>query len=194
MGSPRVTPALSLGLRRMAEQAWAKAVAGSNSKGDRAFLVVASSYWNTPRISQHDIARTLSARGPTVFLEPTWMGHRPRWSTSFDDGGPIVVGGPAIPRGLRIGVLSRLNLLLGLATWRALLDAAPRGRRLVTWVVEYRLAWALEREGFRPPFVFHNVDVRRRERTRAGWPAWRRSAHAHRRRRPISFAVRIPRP
>src|SRR5258708_31579814 len=90
----QVTGGLSRLLRSMAERAWARA----GTHGDRAFLVVAGSYWDVPRISQHDVARTFAARGPTVFLEPTWQGNRPHWPVSFDDGGPVVVAGPAIPR------------------------------------------------------------------------------------------------
>jgi hypothetical protein len=72
---------LSRLLRPMAERAWERA----GSHGDRAFLVVAGSYWDAPRISQHDVARTLAERGPTVFLEPSWQGNRTRWPVSFAD-------------------------------------------------------------------------------------------------------------
>jgi hypothetical protein len=151
----QVTGVLSRLLRPMAERAWARA----GTHGDRAFLVIAGSYWDAPRISQHDVARTFAARGPTVFLEPTWQGNRTRWPVSFDDGGPVVVAGPAIPRGIQFEPVWRSNLLLGLATWRALADAAPRGRRLVTWVLDFRFVPVMERERFRPKFLFHNVDI-----------------------------------
>jgi hypothetical protein len=139
----------------MAERAWERA----GSHGDRAFLVVAGAYWDAPRISQHDVARTLAERGPTVFLEPSWQGNRKRWPVSFDDGGPTVVAAPAIPRGVRFNAVWRTNLLLGVATWRALADAAPRGRRLLTWVVDFRLVPAMESARFRPSFLFHNADI-----------------------------------
>jgi hypothetical protein len=139
----------------MAERAWERA----GKHGDRAFLVIASSYWNEPRISQHDVARTFARRGPTVFLEPAWIGNRQNWGVSFDDGGPTVIAGPAIPRGVRFRAVARANLMLGLATWRALAEAAPADRPLVTWVLEFRFAPVMEFDGYRPPFVFHNVDV-----------------------------------
>jgi hypothetical protein len=139
----------------MAQRAWGRA----GRHGDRAFLVVASSYWNEPRISQHDVARTFARRGPTIFLEPGWIGNRRDWGTKFIDDGPTVIAGPAIPRGVRFPAVARTNLMLGLATWRALAETAPADRPLVTWVLDFRFASVMEYEGYRPPFVFHNVDV-----------------------------------
>jgi len=43
--------------------------------------------------------------------------------------------------------------------WRALADTAPAGRRLLTWVLDFRLVPAMESSRFRPSFVFHNVDI-----------------------------------
>jgi hypothetical protein len=146
---------LSRLLRPMAERAWERA----GTHGDRAFLVIGSSYWNEPRISQHDVARTFSRRGPTIFLEPAWIGNRRKWDPSFTDDGPTVIAPPAIPRGIRFGAVAQFNLMLGLATWRALAEAAPAHRRLVTWALEFRFAPVIERDGYRPRFVFHNVDV-----------------------------------
>jgi hypothetical protein len=153
--APLVSRGVSTLLRSMAERTWARA----GAHGDRAFLVVAGSFWNAPRISQHDVARTLSQRGPTVFLEPSWVGRRDSYPVSFDDGGPTVVAGPAIPRGIRWSSVWRTNLKLGVATWRALADAAPPGRRLLTWVLDFRLVPAMDSAGFRPSFLFHNVDI-----------------------------------
>jgi hypothetical protein len=146
---------LSRLMRPMAERAWARA----GKHGDRAFLVIASSYWNEPRISQHDVARTFARQGPTIFLEPTWIGNRRKWDAKFNDDGPTVIAGPAIPRGVRFRSVAQANLMLGLAAWRALAETAPPDRQLVTWVLEFRFAPVLEFDGYRPPFVFHNVDV-----------------------------------
>jgi hypothetical protein len=153
--SRAVSGPLSRLLRPLAERAWERA----GSRGDRAFLVIGSSYWNEPRISQHDVARTFARRGPTIFLEPAWIGNRKNWDASFSDDGPTVIAPPAIPRGIRIGAVAQINLMLGLATWRALVEAAPAHRRLVTWALEFRFAPVIERDAYRPPFIFHNVDV-----------------------------------
>jgi hypothetical protein len=141
----------------MAQRAWARA----GTHGDRAFLVVASSYWNEPKISQHEVARTLARRGPTIFLEPAWIGNRRNWGASFADDGPTVISPPAIPRGIRVGAVAKLNLMFGFAMWRALVEAAPANRRLVTWVLEFRFASIIEGDGYRPRFVFHNVDIQK---------------------------------
>lgn len=152
---PGATRGVARLLRGMARRAWARA----GTHGDRAFLVVAGSYWNAPRISQHDVARTLAQRGPTLYLEPSWQGNRQVWKVSFEDSGPTVIAGPAIPRGIRFKAVWQTNLQLGVAIWQALADAAPAGRRLVTWVLDFRLVPAMERARFRPDFLFHNVDI-----------------------------------
>lgn len=150
-----VSGPLSRTLRAFAQRAWRRA----GTHGDRAFLVVASSYWNEPQISQHDIARTFAQRGPTIFLDPAWKGNRTDWGITSKPGDPVVVSGPAIPRGVRFGHIARLNMILGLATWRALVDAAPGDHRLVIWALEFRFAPVLRAEGYWPPFIFHNVDI-----------------------------------
>jgi hypothetical protein len=70
-----------------------------------------------------------------------------------------VVAGPAIPRAVRINAVWRTNLMLGVAMWRALADTAPRGKRLLTWALDFRLVPAMEASRFQPSFLFHNVDI-----------------------------------